>query len=198
MRDRHTILRMKQDIDALIRQRIRGLRLARGWSLDVLASACFISPSTLSRIETGDRRIALDQLVPIAHALETTLDELVSSPEDEDIVIRPEPTHRADVTTWLLSRDRAAAGVAVVKTRVGAGAALATESQVHPGWEWFTVLTGRASLELGDRVLVVEAGEAAEFSTMVPHRIGAVPEAGELEILSIFNREGQRAHVHDT
>jgi transcriptional regulator with XRE-family HTH domain len=193
----HNILRMKQEIDALIRQRIRALRLARGWSLDVLAAACFLSPSTLSRIETGDRRIALDQLVPIARALETTLDELVSSAEDEDVVIRPQPAHRADVTTWLLSRDRAAAGVAVVKTRVAAGAALAAQSQVHPGWEWFTVLTGRARLELGDRVLVVEAGEAAEFSTMVPHRIGAVPGSGALEMLSIFNRDGERAHLHD-
>jgi transcriptional regulator with XRE-family HTH domain len=188
---------MKQDLDALIRQRIRALRLARGWSLDVLARSCFLSPSTLSRIETGDRRIALDQLVPIARALETTLDELVSSGEDDDVVIRPQPAHRADVTTWLLSRDRAAAGVAVVKTRVSAGASLTSESQVHPGWEWFTVLTGRARLELGDRVLVVEAGEAAEFSTMVPHRVGAVPESGDLEIVSIFNRDGERAHLHD-
>ena len=101
------------------------------------------------------------------------------------------------MTTWLLSRDRAAAGVVVVKTRVDAGAALAAGSQVHPGWEWFTVLTGRARLELGDRVLIVEAGEAAEFSTMMPHRIGAVPDTGVLEILSIFNREGERAHLHD-
>ena len=85
----------------------------------------------------------------------------------------------------------------MVKTWVGAGASLAAESQVHPGWEWFTVLTGRAYLELGDRVLTVEAGEAAEFSTMVPHRIGAVPESGDLEILSIFNRDGERAHLHD-
>src|SRR6478672_5847179 len=159
MREWHSLLRMKQDIDALIRQRIRALRLARGWSLDVLARSCFLSPSTLSRIETGDRRIALDQLVPIARALETTLDELVSSGEDDDVVIRPQPAHRAVVTTWLLSRDRAAAGVAVVKTRVSAGASLASDSQVHPGWEWFTVLTGQARLELGDRVLV-EAGEA--------------------------------------
>ncbi|MEP6560531.1 MAG: helix-turn-helix transcriptional regulator [Nakamurella sp.] len=188
---------MKQDIDALIRQRIRALRLARGWSLDVLAGVCFLSPSTLSRIETGDRRIALDQLVPIARALETTLDELVSSGEDDDVVIRPQPTHRVNVTNWLLSRDRAAAGVVVVKSRIGAGAPLPAERQVHPGWEWFTVLTGRASLELGDRVLVVEAGEAAEFSTMVPHRIGPVPESGDLEILSIFNRDGERAHLHD-
>src|SRR5688500_19093034 len=65
------------DLDALIRQRIRGLRLARGWSLDALAARCFLSPSNLSRIETGHRRIALDQLVPIARALGTTLDELV-------------------------------------------------------------------------------------------------------------------------
>ena len=188
---------MKQDIDTVIRQRIRALRLARGWSLDVLAGACYLSPSTLSRIETGDRRISLDQLVPIARALETTLDELVSSKEDEDVVIRPQPAHRAHVTNWLLSRDRAAAGVVVVKTRVGAGAALAAEPQVHPGWEWFTVLAGQARLELGGRVLVVKAGEAAEFSTMVPHRINAVPKSGALEILSIFNRDGERAHLHD-
>lgn len=198
LRFTHSILRMKQEIDGLIRQRIRALRLARGWSLDVLAGACFMSPSTLSRIETGDRRIALDQLVPIARALETTLDALVSSDEDEDVVIRPQPAHHAHVTNWLLSRDRAAAGVVVVKTRVGAGAATAGEKQVHPGWEWFTVLSGRAHLELGDRVLVVEAGEAAEFSTMMPHRIGAVPDSGDLEILSIFNRDGERAHLHDT
>jgi len=40
----------QEDLDAVIRQRIRGLRLARGWSLDALAARCFLSPSTLSRI----------------------------------------------------------------------------------------------------------------------------------------------------
>ncbi|WP_445290500.1 helix-turn-helix domain-containing protein [Arthrobacter sp. ERGS1:01] len=65
--------------DELIRQRIRGLRLSRGWSLDNLAARCKLSASTLSRLETGHRRIALDQLVPIARALGTTLDALVES-----------------------------------------------------------------------------------------------------------------------
>ena len=68
------------DVDAVIRQRIRGLRLARGWSLESLAARCHLSPSNLSRIETGHRRIALDQLIPIARALDTTLDQLVESP----------------------------------------------------------------------------------------------------------------------
>ncbi|MBC6463722.1 helix-turn-helix domain-containing protein, partial [Actinomadura sp. HBU206391] len=82
---------MKQDgeLDSLVRQRIRGLRVARGWSLDELAVRCYLSPSTLSRIETGHRRIALDQLAPIARALGTTLDQLVESDADDDVVIRP-------------------------------------------------------------------------------------------------------------
>lgn len=188
---------MEHDIDSLIRQRIRALRLARGWSLDALSARSSMGPSTLSRIETGDRRMALDQLVPIAKALEISLDDLVNSGQDDDVVLRPEPTHHTGVTTWLLSRDRAAAGMLVVKTRVSAGAAMAPQSQVHPGWEWFTVLSGRARLDLGGRELIVEPGEAAEFSTMVPHRITAVPDSGDLEILSIFNRDGQKAHLHD-
>jgi transcriptional regulator with XRE-family HTH domain len=62
---------MTQDepLDAVIRARIRGLRVARGWSLDALAGRCHMSASTLSRIETGHRRISIDQLVPIARAL---------------------------------------------------------------------------------------------------------------------------------
>jgi len=183
---------MEQEIEAVIRQRIRGLRLAKGWSLDSLATRCHLSPSTLSRIETGGRRIALDQLVPIARALDTTLDDLVATAEEDDVVIRPEPEHRPGVTSWLLSRERAAAGVTVAKMRFSGS--LADAPQVHPGREWFTVLTGRARLELGDRTIVVETGQAAEFSTMVPHRISSHgPE--ELEILSILDRDGERAHL---
>jgi transcriptional regulator with XRE-family HTH domain len=183
---------VEQDIDALIRRRIRGLRIARGWSLDNLAARCFLSPSTLSRIETGGRRIALDQLVPIARALDTTLDDLVATDEEEDVVIRPEPEHRPGVTSWLLSRERAVAGVTVAKMRINGS--LADAPQVHPGREWFTVLSGRAELLLGGRRIVVEAGQAAEFSTMVPHRINAFGP-GDLEILSIFDRDGERAHL---
>jgi len=60
------------DVDSTIRQRIRALRQSRGWSLESLATKAKLSVSTLSRIETGSRRIALDQLVPIARALGRT------------------------------------------------------------------------------------------------------------------------------
>ncbi|MFI6785706.1 cupin domain-containing protein [Nonomuraea sp. NPDC050383] len=60
--------------------------------------------------------------------------------------------------------------------------------------EWFTVLSGTARLHLGERVILVSAGDAAEFSTMVPHAIGA--HDGPVEILTIFDHDGQRAHLH--
>ncbi|WP_438291200.1 helix-turn-helix domain-containing protein [Streptomyces sp. HUAS TT7] len=65
------------DLDGLVRKRIRALRLAQGWSLEELAGRARLSQSTLSRIENGQRRLALDGLVTLARALDTTLDQLV-------------------------------------------------------------------------------------------------------------------------
>ncbi len=182
-------------MDGVIRQRIRALRLTRGWSLDALAGRCYLSPSTLSRIETGHRRIALDQLVPIARALGTTLDQLVESTEDEDVVIRPQPQHTPGLTTWLLSREDTLHGATVAKMRITAERPAGPEHRsVHPGREWFAVLSGTARLRLGERTVLIQAGDAAEFSTMVPHAIGA--HNGPVEILTIFDHDGERAHLH--
>jgi hypothetical protein len=49
-------------------------------------------------------------------------------------------------------------------------------------------------LVLGDRDLVLEVGEAAEFDTRVPHWFGSTGEQ-TAEVLSIFGRPGERVHV---
>ena len=49
-------------------------------------------------------------------------------------------------------------------------------------------------LSLGEREIVVETGEAAEFGTMTPHAFAAID--GPAELIMIFDRDGQRAHVH--
>jgi transcriptional regulator with XRE-family HTH domain len=182
------------DLDALIRQRIKGLRQARGWSLDTLAARCFMSPSTLSRIETGHRRIALDQLVPIARELGTTLDQLVEPADDDDVVIRPRRDQAHGVTTWMLTREPAPHGMTVAKMRITATQPPDPgELGVHPGRDWFTVLSGAARLFLAEREIVVQPGQAAEFSTMVPHAIRALDDP--VEILIILDHDGQRAHL---
>ena len=188
---------MTQDseLDSLVRQRIRGLRVALGWSLDDLAARCYLSPSTLSRIETGHRRISLDQLSSIARALGTTLDQLVESAADDDVVIRPQRDTARGMTTWILSREPGPHGFTVAKMRItrpepGSGP---EELKVHPGRDWFTVLSGTVVLRLGERTIVVEAGQAAEFSTMIPHAFGA--SGGPAEVLAILDHDGQRTHL---
>jgi transcriptional regulator with XRE-family HTH domain len=188
---------MTQDgeLDNLVRQRIRGLRTARGWSLDDLAARCYLSPSTLSRIETGHRRIALDQLAPIARSLGTTLDQLVESIDDEDVVIRPQRDVTRGITTWMLNGEPGPHGVTVAKMRITKPAPRrgADKLKVHPGRDWFTVLSGTVVLLLGERTILVEAGQAAEFSTMIPHAFGA--HDGPAEVLCILDRDGQRTHL---
>ncbi|MFB7251094.1 helix-turn-helix domain-containing protein [Microbacterium sp. NPDC056234] len=187
-------MEQKYDVDRLVGQRIRALRLARDWTLDALARRCHLSPSNLSRIETGERRIALDQLVSIARALGTTLDELIESEEDEDVVIRPQATAAGDVTIWLLSHERGMNGVTVAKMRITPGRGTRPEDMVvHPGRDWFTVLSGTARLHLGDRTILVAEGEAAEFATTTPHVIGA--HGGPVEILTIVTHDGERSHL---
>ena len=94
--------------------------------------------------------------------------------------------------SWMLTREDEPHGLAVAKMRITAQRH-ARELGVHPGHEWFTVLSGTARLQLGDRVILVEAGQAAQFSTMSPHAISAAE--GQVEILVIFDRDGRRAHL---
>src|SRR5258705_67210 len=61
------------------------------------------------------------------------------------------------------------------------------------GRAWFTVLYGTVVLLLGAQTLWVEAGQAAEFSTMAPPAFGA--HDGPAEVLCILNRHGGASHL---
>lgn len=179
------------EIEAVVRTRLRSLRTTLGLSLDDLAARTNLGASTISRIETGKRTISLDVLLPLARALQVDLDALLEMRSDEDVVIRPAPTSAGGRTTWMLSRPTSR--TVAVKMRLEPTDTPA-EQRVHPGYDWFFVTEGSVRLSLGDREVVVEAGEAAEFSTMTPHAFAAIDEAAEL--IMIFDRDGERAHVH--
>ena len=179
------------DIEQTVRTRLRSLRNALGLSLDDLAARTNLSPSTISRVETGKRTISLDVLLPLAGALHIDLDTLLDVRDDDDVVIRPMPTPSGTHTTWMLSRPTGT--TTAIKMRLEP-TRTASEQRVHPGHEWFFVIEGRVLLSLGGRQVTVETGEAAEFSTMTPHALSAVDGAAELIV--IFDRDGQLAHVH--
>lgn len=191
----HMVLRMMQedgDLDGLVRKRIRALRLAHGWTLAELASRAHLSQSSLSRIENGGRRLALDQLVTLARALDTTLDQLVETAAD-DVVVSPTIDAARGQMRWAVA---AHPGMSVVRQRMTEPPpADPARMRAHPGREWLLVLSGTAILTLGNRRFRLEADQAAEFPTMMPHAIGA--EGGPCEVLGIFDREARRAHQGD-
>lgn len=189
------ILPMKQEddeLDSLVRKRIRALRVAQGLSLDDLAARAQLSQSTLSRIETGQRRLALDQLVTLARALDTSLDQLVETATD-DVVSNPVHDAAHGMMRWPV---RADPGMTVVRQRmVNPPPDSPSRLRAHPGREWLVVLSGTAVLLLGNRRFRVETDQAAEFPTMLPHAIGA--DGGPCEILGIFDRDARRGHQPD-
>jgi transcriptional regulator with XRE-family HTH domain len=180
------------EIEHVVRTRLRSLRNTLGLSLDELAARTHLGASTISRVETGKRTISLDILLPLAAALQVDLDELLDVRSDEDVVIHPTPSSSGERTTWMLSRPTGR--TIAIKLRLEPTSKSA-EQQVHPGHDWLFVTLGRVCLFLGDREIVVEAGEAAEFTTMTPHATAAIDAPAEL--IMIFDRDGQRAHVHD-
>jgi len=121
------------------------------------------------------------------------LDELVGAPPVGDPRIEAEPIVRNGVTWVPLSRH--AGGLQAFKQIIPAGVRTGKmKLQVHEGYEWLYVLSGRLRLLLGERDMVLKAGEAAEFDTRLPHAIGnAGPKA--VEILSLFGAQGERMHV---
>jgi len=180
------------ELDSLVRNRIRALRVAQGWSLEDLAARAQLSPSSLSRIENGQRRLALDQLVDLARALNTSLDQLVAMATD-DVISHPMIDRTHGLMRWPVKADP---GMTVVRQRMTSPPPdSASRMRAHPGREWLVVLSGTAVLLLGNRRVRVETNQAAEFPTMLPHAIGA--EGGPCEILGIFDRDARRGHRTD-
>jgi transcriptional regulator with XRE-family HTH domain len=171
--------------------RLKAIRKERGVTLSDLAERTGISKSTLSRLENGQRRPSLELLLPLAQAYRVAIDDLVGAPEVGDPRIRLKARHVHGRTVVPLTRQPN--GVQAWKIVVPARQST-PQPRAHEGYEWLYVLSGRMRLVLGDRDLVLDPGEAAEFDTRLPHWFGSNGE-GSAEVLSIFGRPGERMHV---
>lgn len=185
----------EDDVDALVRRRLRELRRERGLTLEDVATRAQIDVSTLSRLESGKRRLALDHLPRLATALSVTTDELLRAPEAEDPRVRGSSHTHHDITYWPLTRHGPAGGLHAFKIRISPRRNKPpAEFPVHEGRDWMYVLSGRLRLILGDQDFTVKPGEAVEFSTWTPHWFGVVD--GPVEAITIFGPHGEQLHLH--
>jgi transcriptional regulator with XRE-family HTH domain len=171
--------------------RLRRLRTERGLTLVELSERTGISKSTLSRLETAQRKPSLELLLPIADAYSVALDELVGAPEVGDPRIRPQAHRRGTRTVVPLTQQPS--GMHAWKVLIPPEHKR-PRLKSHDGYEWLYVLSGELRLLLGGHDITMKAGEVAEFDTAVPHWFGAAGNQ-PVEILSILSRPGERAHV---
>ncbi|MET9432204.1 MULTISPECIES: XRE family transcriptional regulator [unclassified Streptomyces] len=179
------------DVLADVGPRLRRLRTRRGVTLTALAEATGISKSTLSRLESGQRRPSLELLLPIAQAHQVPLDELVGAPEVGDPRVRLAPRHAHDGKV-VVPLTRQPGPLQALKVVIPADKS-EPDPRVHEGYEWLYVLAGRLRLVLAEHDLILGAGEAAEFDTRMPHWFGSAGD-GPVEILSLLGRQGERMH----
>jgi len=176
--------------------RLRRLRREREATLADLAEETGISVSTLSRLESGQRRPTLELLLPLARAHQVPLDELVDAPDPGDPRIRPRPVHRHGAIYLPLSRRPGGLQAYKIIHPPYRSGPEPTEADLrtHEGYDWIYVLQGRLRLLLGEHDIVLNAGEVAEFDTRTPHWMGN-PDPRPVEILGLFGPQGERVHV---
>ena len=173
--------------------RLRALRRQRGSTLAQLSEETGISVSTLSRLESGQRRPTLELLLPLAHSHQVPLDELVGAPETGDPRVHPRPVVHHGITSLPLTRRPG--GVQAFKQVYPPGwPGGEPEQRTHEGYDWIYVLSGRLRLLLAEHDLVLGPGEVAEFDTRTPHWFGN-PGPEPAEVLALFGPQGERMHV---
>jgi transcriptional regulator with XRE-family HTH domain len=184
----------QEPVDARARRRLRELRAERGMTLRQVAERARIDVSTLSRLEAGKRRLALDHIPALAAALGVSADELLRSEPARDPRVRTRPRRRDGLTMWPLTRRGPAGGPRAFKIHISPERRTPPAPlPVHEGEDWIYVLRGRLRLLLGDQDLTIEPGDAVEFSTWTPHWFGALE--GPVELILIVGPQGERMHL---
>jgi transcriptional regulator with XRE-family HTH domain len=181
------------DVLHAVGPRLRTLRQQRGATLTELSESTGISISTLSRLESGQRRPTLELLLPLARAHQVTLDELVDAPPTGDPRVQLRSFQRFGSTFIPLTR-RPGGLQAFKQVMPPNWPGTEPDPRVHEGYEWLYVLAGRLRLVLGEHDVILTPGEVAEFDTRIPHWFG---NAGRdpVELLSLFGPQGERLHV---
>jgi transcriptional regulator with XRE-family HTH domain len=181
-------------LDRRVRGRLRELRTERGLTLQQVATAANLDVSTLSRLESGKRRLAIDHLPGLAGALGVTVDDLLGPTVTHDPRVRRDPHSGDGLTLWPLTNRGPAAGIHAYRCRIDADRDTPPDPlPVHEGHDWMYVVSGRMRLVLGDDDLTIEPGEAVEFSTLTPHWFGAVD--GPVDLIAILGAQGERVHL---
>lgn len=175
--------------------RLRAARERHGATLTGVSCATGISPSTLSRIETGRRKPTLEVVLQLATEYGISLDELAgTAPAPAPVEPRTIALQRFGDDKGVLPLTPYVGGLHAHKHVLPAVEEPPTRPRQisHDGCEWLCVLYGRLWLALGKQDFILTAGDFAEFDTRNPHGVTNAGPGGPVEYLIMFGPQGER------
>ncbi|MCW8382613.1 helix-turn-helix domain-containing protein [Streptomyces justiciae] len=188
------------DVDgtlAAMGPRLRAARERHGATLAGVSCATGISPSTLSRMETGRRKPTLEVLLQLSKEYGVSLDELAGTAPDPAAKPRAAAPLSFGDDKAVLPLTRYVGGLHAHKHILPAlqDPPVRPRQVSHDGYEWLCVLYGRLWLALGDQDLVLTPGDVAEFDTRTPHGVANTSPGGPVEYLIMFGPQGERQRL---
>lgn len=157
-----------------ISMNLRRIRLAKGYSLDMVAEQTGVSKSMLGQIERGEANPTIGILGKIVSGLRVELTDLVETPKEQVYPVRKE---------WLVPTKEAADKYKVFnyfpyeKTRnfelytmeIAAGETYYSGAHGENTREYVIVQKGQMTLKLGKQEYIVGEGDAIRFETDKEH-----------------------------
>jgi transcriptional regulator with XRE-family HTH domain len=175
--------------------RLRAIRLRHGVGLRELARRLDLSPSAISRIETGKNQPSVRTLYAFASELQVTVDEVLFDEAPSPRRGAPEtsgPRRQPGVSGLVLQRAESSGAirlqsgvrwkrlmlwseedVELIETTYEPGDASSPQDDLvrHDGHEFVHVLTGRLHAVVGEDEFVLRAGDSLTFPSSTPHRL---------------------------
>lgn len=152
---------------------IEKLRLNKGLSQQQLAKQAGIPRSTLTNIESGDANPSLHNLVKISLALGVSIEELLSKPRTECLLIKAEavPAQNRSQGKAILHKllpDRIK-GIEIDRLELAPEAAMGGHPHLDGTKEYLTVIQGEILVHIAGEKFHVKQGDVLAFPGHQPH-----------------------------
>jgi transcriptional regulator with XRE-family HTH domain len=176
--------------DHRLAARLRGLRQARGWSLDRLADLSSVSRATLSRLETGEVSGTASVLNRLCAAHGLTLSRLMGMVEREFPALVPTAAQEVWVdpsvgfTRRVVSPPSPALKGEAIRAAIEPGQVIAYDRPPRPGLEHHLVmLAGHLTVTVEGIAHALEAGDTLRYQLHGESRFETPADAGASYLL---------------
>jgi transcriptional regulator with XRE-family HTH domain len=177
-----------------IGERLRALRVGRGFSISQLAELSGVPGSTISKIENSQLRPSLVNAIKLAHALNENLGFLVGryrNPPSPLVTVRALSRDTIDYKEMGLSlqdlNGRFFPGL--LEARVGIlsrGASSGSEPMAHPGEEFCHVIAGEIRYRIAAEEITLKTRQYIQFKSDIKHSWQNILN-GETRVLWVFS-----------